>query len=193
MDLDAYYSRYTGVGRVRRLVFAAHRATNAASAKRARELALQAVTADSLDAATYQSLAMGPAASALGVHYDAAAYDRLKRGADAKINALTKEVDIARARSQRDDVRRNLIELGFAYRDAGSIGDASGALQSAREYAANARQLSDINTSMLEMSLLLLGGGADATLAGTSGNSNQYAVSNLINKLHSSPEADSAV
>lgn len=187
MDLDAYYNRYTGLGRVKRLAFASSRATGSAQAH-ALKLAVQAVIADSQDAEAYRSLATKATAAGGGAAFDSATYERLKKNSEAKVAKLLESVDIARARSQRDECRRNLVDLGLAYRDSGDFGHASTALQNAREYAASSRQLTEINTILLEMALLSMGSSSGGSAAADSRNS----ASALINKLHASPEAETA-
>lgn len=183
MDLDAYYSRYTGMGRIKRLSYAAVKASNPATAAQATKLAVTAVVADSNDYTAYQALANAPSRGT-GVAYDAATFERLKRTAESAISSLSKEVEIARARAQRDEVRRNLVKLAAAYRHAGDVSNATTALSSAREYAGSTKQLAEINTALLELSLLALGGNEAGSSHG------QYGASVLINKLQASPEAE---
>jgi hypothetical protein len=183
MDLEALYGRYTGLGRIKRLEYAAAHASNAATQAQALRLAVNAVVADSTNANAYRELTTSKPAA--GFAFDSATFERLQRAAENKIRDLSKEVEIGRARNQRDAVRTSSIQLGLAYRDMGDVTSASTVLSTAREYVAHAGQMVEINSMMLEMTLLMLGGDNAATRT-----AHQYTASNLVNKLHSSPEAD---
>lgn len=155
-DVDAYAAKYQNGGKLRRLAFVAEHATSAHIRSRAVELAADAFSRESADASLYRFVTSRAGASAPAAQrFDPATFDRLQRAAESKVAAITKELEVSKARAQREDIRRNLLELAQAYRESGDLNSAAAALTTAREYATNAKQLTDINMILLEVTLLM--------------------------------------
>lgn len=148
-DVDAYASRYTGVGKVRRLAFLAERAGTSAVRAQAVIKAAEAVLSDSLDARMYRSLSLRSG------RIDDGRLDELARTGEEKLAAVNKALEIAKARSLKDEIVKNMAELAAVHRDVGDLQQALVVLQTSREYAPSAKHVADINLQMLELSLLL--------------------------------------
>jgi hypothetical protein len=155
-DVDAYAAKYQNGGKLRRLAFVAEHATSAHIRSRAIELVADAISRESADASLYRTVTSRAGVSASAAHrFDPATFDRLQRAAESKVASITKELEVSKARAQREDIRRNLLELAQAYRECGDLNSAATALTTAREYATNAKQLTDINMILLEVALLM--------------------------------------
>lgn len=148
-DVDAYASRYNGVGKVRRLAYLADRAATPSVRMKALDRALDAVISDSLDARAYRSLSVRTGRP------DDGKLDELARAGEEKIAAVTKALEIAKARSLKDEIVKNMAELAAAHRDVGDLQQALMVLQTSREYAPSAKHVADINLQMLELALLI--------------------------------------
>jgi hypothetical protein len=113
VDVDALAARYRGPARVLRLKFVAE--TSPANAKRAYELAIETIKAETCNTDLYKYITAAASGRVDAAHsFDAEWYDRVERTATARRVALEKDLQLHSTNQIRENIRVSGTEIKCA-------------------------------------------------------------------------------